>query len=193
MRAKAKLLTAGTIALLTLAGVAGSVAHGQMTSKGYAPDAVSGEGKIRVPDNFRTDYIMLGAWSVAGDVDTGSETGLHLVYAPREAVEGFRRDGAFPDGTVLVKELLNGKSEDLTTGRATSATSTAGYFVMVKDTQGRFPGNKNWGDGWGWSFFEAGNTLEATTTDYRAECLSCHLPAQDSDLVYDYAYPILRN
>lgn len=193
MQNTARLLTVGAVALLTLAGVAGSAAFGQMTKQDYAEGVVSEEGAIRVPENFRTDYIMLGAWSVAGDVDTGGEVGLHVVYAPRSAVDGYRKNGRFPDGTVLVKELFNGKTEALTTGEATSATETAGYFVMVKDSKGRFAGNKNWGDGWGWSFFNANNTTEAVTKDYKAECLACHEPARASDLVYDYAYPVLRN
>lgn len=193
MRKTARLLTLGAVALFTFAGVAGSVAFGQMTKKDYAEGVVSNEGAIRVPENFRTDYIMLGAWSVAGDVDTGGEVGLHVVYAPRSAVEGYRRNGRFPDGTVLVKELFNGKTEALTTGEATSASDVAGYFVMVKDSKGRFPDNKNWGDGWGWSFFNANDKTQAVTKDYRAECLACHEPARESDLVYDYAYPVLRN
>ncbi len=193
MRKTARLLTVGAVALFTLAGMIGSAANGQMVAKGYAEGVVSDSGAIRVPDNFRTDYIMLGAWSVAGDVDTGGEVGLHVVYAPRDAVEAYRRDGSFPDGTVLVKELFNGKTEALTTGEATSAAETAGYFVMVKDTKGRFPENKNWGDGWGWSFFNADNRTEAVTEDYKAECLACHEPARASDLLYDYAYPVLKN
>jgi hypothetical protein len=31
------------------------------------------------------------------------------------------------------------------------------WFVMVKDSKGSFPGNDLWGDGWGWSWFDAGN------------------------------------
>ena len=115
-----------------------------------------------------------------------------MVYAPRRVVEVFRKTGAFPDGAVLVKELLNGKTEALTTGEATSATSTAGYFVMVKDAKGRFPGNPLWGDGWGWAFFNADDRARTVTEDYQAECLACHEPARPTDLVYDYAYPVLR-
>ena len=121
--------------------VAAGTAYGQMADHSFADGVVSPDGSIRVPQAFRTDYVMLGAWSVAGDVDTGGAVGLHVVYAPRDAVEAYRETGAFPDGTVLVKELFNGNTEFLTTGEATSAASTAGYFVMVKDSEGRFPGN----------------------------------------------------
>lgn len=176
------------VALLIAAGAA----YSQMGAKPYAEGIVSEDGAIRVPDNFRTDYVMLGAWSVAGDVDTGAAVGLHVVYAPRAAVDAYRRTGAFPDGTVLVKELLNGRTEDLTTGEATSAESTAGYFVMVKDTEGRFPGNPLWGDGWGWSFFTADDRVQTATNDYEADCLACHEPVRATDLVYDYAYPVLK-
>lgn len=179
-------------ALIVMAFVVVTWANlGQTTDVPYADGIVSDRGDIRVPDNFRTDYAMLGAWSVAGDVDTGTETGLHVVYSQRSTVDAYRETGQFPDGAVLVKELFNGKTESLTTGEATSAASTAGYFVMVKDAEGRFPDNPLWGDGWGWSFFAADDTQSTQSTDYVADCLSCHEPVRSSDLVYSYAYPVL--
>ncbi|MGY3618158.1 hypothetical protein [Bradyrhizobium sp. USDA 10063] len=36
----------------------------------------------------------------------------------------------------------------VTTGTVSSTGTLAGWFVMVKDNVGRFPGNKLWGDGW---------------------------------------------
>src|SRR3546814_10636917 len=62
---------------------------------------------------------------------------------------------------------------------------------MVKDDTNRFSGNPLWGDGWGWSFFEAGAPDEPVTQDYQAECLACHEPARDTDLVYVRGYPVL--
>jgi len=63
---------------------------------------------------------------------------------------------------------------------------------MVKDSQGRFPGNPLWGDGWGWSFFGADDRTKPVTTDYRADCLGCHEPARATDLIYSRAYPVLQ-
>lgn len=148
-------------------------------------------GKITVPEGFRTSYEFLGAWSVAGDADTGGEVGQHVVYASPGTIAAFRETGAFPDGTILVKELFNGKTEDLTTGTATSAGSVAGYFVMVKDAAGAEAGPL-WGDGWGWAFFSAQDRQTTVTKDYKGECLACHEPVRDRDLVYSYAYPVLR-
>ena len=187
---KAGLALCVTIVALFVAALSAGRADSMIPA--FEPAAVDATGKIRVPANFRTDYVMLGAWSVEGDADTSGGVGLHVVYAPRAAVDGYRRTGRFPDGTVLVKELFNGKTETLTTGEATSAGGVAGYFVMVKDTKGRFPQNKLWGDGWGWSFFKADDPVNTVSTDYKADCLACHQPARSSDLVYDYAYPVLK-
>ena len=177
--------------ILAFALVVGAT-YGHVAGKEYAQGVVAADGSMHVPENFRTDYVMLGSWAVTGDADTGDSIGLHVVYAPKSAVEVYRRTGKFPDGTVLVKELFNGKTENLTTGKATSAASGAGYFVMVKDDKGRFPGNPLWGDGWGWSFFNADNTRRTITKDYRKECLGCHVPARSTDFVYVDAYPVLK-
>ena len=152
--------------------------------------------EILVPDNFRTSFEFLGAWAVANDADSsdadsGSAVGQHIVYASPGNIAAYRQSGQFPDGTVLVKELFNGKTEDLTTGTATSAAEVTGYFVMVKDAEGRYEGPL-WGDGWGWAFFNPDDPKTTVTTDYEAECLACHEPVRDRDLVYSYAYPVLQ-
>lgn len=170
-----------------------SMAPSMMTMQTpFAGGYVADNGDIRVPENFRMDYVMLGSWSVEGDADTGGDIGLHVVYAPKEAVIEYRKTGAFPDGTVIVKELFTGETESLTTGKATRAKDLAGYFVMVKDTQNRFPDHPLWGDGWGWAFFGADDTMKTTSTDYRNDCLACHEPARGTDFLYTSAYPVLE-
>lgn len=178
---------------LALIGLLLTAAVTVQSADTFADGAVDKNGVIRVPDNFRTQYAMLGAWSVAGDADTGGGVGLHIVYAPHDAVDAYRQTGSFPSGTVLVKELFNGHTAELTTGTATRADSVAGYFVMVKDNDGRFPGNPLWGDGWGWSFFAADNRMTTASTDYQKDCLGCHEPARATDLVYSDGYPLLAN
>ena len=57
----------------------------------------------------------------------------------------------------LVKEALKVKSATMTTGAAQWAGDINIWFVMVKDTQGRFKGNPHWAQGWGWALYEAKN------------------------------------
>jgi hypothetical protein len=150
---------------------------------------VGEDGSITVPkDDYRKDWSYLGAFSVLGEEGAAE---LHVVYTQPASVEAYRETGQFPDGTVLVKELYEGASDDLTTGRVSWSGKSAGWFVMVKDSQDRFPGNSLWGDGWGWAFFEAGAPDTPVTVDYRDECLACHEPARDTGLVYIRGYPSL--
>ena len=57
---------------------------------------------------------------------------------------------------------------------ARCAGTFSGWFVMVKDNVGRFSGNKLWGDGWGWSWFDATNPQKTTSTGYTTDCQPCH-------------------
>lgn len=68
-------------ALILALGLVVGATYGQVASKGYAQGVVAADGSIHVPENFRTDYVMLGAWSVTGDADTAGDIGLHVVYA----------------------------------------------------------------------------------------------------------------
>jgi len=62
----------------------------------------------------------------------------------------------------------------------------------VKDSAGRHPGNALWGDGWGWSWFDAANPTKTTSTDYKLNCKSCHVPAHATDWIYVDGYPALK-
>lgn len=93
---------------------------------------------------------------------------------------------------MLVKEVFSAATGDMTTGTVSHADKLSGWFVMMKDSKGRFPGNRLWGDGWGWSWFNVDNPLKTTSTDYAADCQSCHIPVQPTDWIYVHGYPPLR-
>ena len=135
---------------------------------------------MRVPSEYQTTYQMLGTWAVAADGTPGSKE-MHVVYASPGGIVSFRKDGHFADGTVLVKEVYEATTSEMTTGSVSTAQHLKGWFVMVKDSVGRYPGNKLWGDGWGWAWFDAAHPLKTTSTDYATDCQSCHVPAQASD------------
>src|SRR6516164_8729835 len=107
--------------------------------------------------------------------------------------DAYRKDGRFPDGTVLVKEVFQTATGDMTTGTVSHAETLKGWFVMMKDSKGRHAGNKLWGDGWGWSWFDADSPSKTTSTDYKTDCQSCHVPARASDWIYVSGYPPLRD
>src|SRR5712672_999720 len=153
-----KVLGSGIAGISIMLAVA---ARGQM-NPATASDAVAGEvvadasGNLRVPKAYRTTYQFLGSWAVAADQGQGSKE-LHVVYASPGTITAYRRDGHFPDGTVLVKEVHFAATGQMTTGTVSHADKLRGWFVMVKDSLGRYPGNNMWGDGWGWGWFDAAN------------------------------------
>ncbi len=151
---------------------------------------VSKDGAISRPTDYRDTFQFLGTFAVATKPDKPVDE-LHVVYARPEDVKAYRRDGKFPDGAVLVKEITNVGSEQLTTGQSHWATHVKIWFVMIKDSKGRFPDNDLWGDGWGWALFTAKEPARNVATDYSTDCRTCHIPARQDDWVYVRGYPAL--
>jgi Cytochrome P460 len=184
------------IAMAGISALIAVAAYGQKDVAGSsnAPKAETVDdaaGNLHVPDAYRTTYQSLGSWAVGADQGQGSKE-LHVVYASPGTIAAYRQDGHFPDGAVLVKEVYQAATQPMTTGTVSHADTLKGWFVMVKDSNGRHAGNKLWGDGWGWSWFDAANPSKTTSTDYLVDCKSCHLPAQASNWVYVAGYPPLK-
>jgi hypothetical protein len=180
-------IAAATIVMVGY-GVMKAVAAADPSS---AATVVDTGGNLRVPQDYRTTYQLLGSWAIATDEGRGSKE-LHVVLASPGSIEAYRKDGHFPNGTVLVKEVFKTATEEMTTGTVSRADVLKGWFVMVKDGAGRHSGHALWGDGWGWSWFDAADPSKTTSTNYKSDCLSCHVPAQASDWVYVDGYPALK-
>lgn len=152
---------------------------------------VDGDGRITRPVGIREDWTFLGAWTLPDKKDDG----MHIVYTQPGVAEEFRKNGGkFPDGAVIVKEVRSIRSEPMTTGPdVIHATDEALWFVMIKNDKGRFPGNPNWGEGWGWALFKADRPSVNVSSDYKTDCLGCHIPAKPTDWIYTRGYPVLEN
>lgn len=200
--AVAALVIGGYAAMVAL--LASSAADRVQADDVMAIEAVAdAHGNLRVPGDFREKYEFLGSWAVAGDEPPGAAE-LHAVYASPGTIAAYRDDGHFPDGTVLVKEVYRAATAEMTTGTVSHADSLRGWFVMVRDRNGRYPENETWGDGWGWAWFDAGGPSTpsrnlpvegggaAATGDYRDNCRPCHAPAQATEWIYAKGYPPLN-
>jgi len=150
-------------------------------------DLVDAKGNIRKPADYRDRYQVLGVYTVLDP--KGNE--MHYTYASPGTAEFYRQNKRFADGTVLVKDVLATSHTRLTTGDAHWAEGTKVWFVMIKDDKGRFPGNPLWGNGWGWALFKSDAPDTQIATDFKKDCLGCHIPAQETDWVYVNGYPVL--
>jgi len=152
---------------------------------------VDTNGNLRVPADYRTAYHFLGSWAVAAGEGEGSKE-IHVVYASTGTIAAYRKDGRFPDGSVLVKEVFETTTGPMTTGTVSYAKILKGWFVMMKDSKNSHPDNMLWGDGWGWSWFDAAMPSKTTSTNYKVDCQTCHVPARASDWIYVQGYPALK-
>jgi hypothetical protein len=186
------ILVVGLVSSLAVsAAVYGQLGPSSATNGLRMEGVVDANGNLRVPADYRTAYQFLGNWAVAADQGQGSKE-VHVVYASPGAIAAYRKDGRFPDGSVLVKEVFAATTSTMTTGNVSHAQNLKGWFVMMKDSKNSHPDNKLWGDGWGWSWFDAPNPLKSTSTDYKVDCLTCHVPARATDWIYVQGYPPLK-
>ena len=178
------------LTLLTVFSI-GLLMSSQAEEKGSFSPYVDSEGNITRPDDFREKWTYLGSWVHPED----AKSGMHNVYTEPGVAEKYKENGGkFPDGAVLVKEVLSEASQDMTTGKGVLyAENKVLWFVMVKDEKGRFPDNPKWGDGWGWALYYADDPSKDVSEDYKKDCLGCHVPAKTTDWVYVNGYPVLKS
>jgi hypothetical protein len=149
------------------------------------------QGNLRVPENYRAHFEYLGTWSIAASGNPGAKE-MHIVFASPGTVSAYKRSKTFPDGTVLIKEVVQTTTEPMTTGTVSRYSHLLGWFVMQKDSKNTHAGNALWGDGWGWSWFDADKPTKTTSMDYKKDCLPCHQPAKSTDWIYLQGYPTLQ-
>jgi hypothetical protein len=189
--------TSMTVAIAVAAALVGSavtlmLANGSNSRNGATrASVVDATGNLRVPENYRTLYQPLGSWAIAADSGRSSKE-MHDVYASPGAIDAYREAGHFPDGTVLIKEVFGTSTTAMTTGTVSHPARLKGWFVMVRDSRNTRQVNSLWGDGWGWSWFDANKPSKTTSTNYKTDCQGCHLPARTSDWIYTSGYPILN-
>ena len=174
--------------------------------KPFAPNVDVKTGAISVPENY-TEWPTLGTWVHAHTGEKLEKMGpgaheYHVVYTQPETLRYYKKRGRFPDGAVLVKELLHAETMPMTTGPAVAhGTTINGWFVLVRDTKGRHKDSPLWGDGWGWSLFNADDPKHTVSKNYKTDCIPCHTPAKqlaprnakkDDKWIYTLGYPVLQ-
>ena len=169
------------------------LALGNQPAKPQARNSFNGfalvdkSGNIRKPTDYR-DLTKLSALTSCS-IQRGESDAPNLRIDG--AAEYYRRNKKFADGTVLVKEVFGTDHAQMTTGDAHWAKDTKVWFVLIKDSKGRYLHNPLWGDGWGWALFKSDAPNKQVATDYKKDCLGCHIPAKTDDWIYVKGYPVL--
>ncbi len=176
------------LSLLLVLAFSGSL-YAATPAKDFSP-YVNAQGEISLPSEYRQSWSHLGSWLIADAAAPGY--GFHDVYVQSGSLDYYLQHNEFPDGAVLIKEVRDIKLGAQTTGLAQWAGEIKIWFVMVKDSQNRFPNNSHWAEGWGWALFD--KTSGKNISDgFSASCKACHLPAQPQDWIFTGGYPSLRS
>ena len=97
--------------------------------------------------------------------------GIHHFYANDTALEGYRT-GRFPDGSILVDDLLEAKEA----AGVTTEGSRRRVAVMAKDAE-RYRAT----GGWDFEIFKGDNQAEGSLDlKEKAACFACHQKGHDS-------------
>lgn len=160
--------------------------------------AFTPDGKMKLPTGYR-EWVFLGSPLTPNALNGGKATfpEFHNVYVERRNFDAYQKTGDFPEGTVLVKELVLLEKPAFPDG-SQQAPSGRGYFdgkfncmdVSVKDTKKYAKTN-------GWGYYTFGHhpePCEATAEEKPvAECAGCHLAnVAKTDMTYIQFYPVLQ-
>jgi len=156
-----------------------------------SPDAKFAEdGQLLRPEGYR-EWVYVGTPLTPNDMNNGKAAfpEFHNVYINPKAYKVWKESGVFPEGTILVKELVSVGSK--------AAVSGAGYFMgdfigleaTVKSKK-HFPGEPN-----NWAYFSFGklpNLSAQAKAQATTDCASCHKASAADDMVFTQYYPVLR-
>ena len=191
--------TASVVAALI--GASAAVSHnGSFAQQAKQPGGAqyTPDGKMKVPTGYR-EWMFLGSPLTPNALNGGKASfpEFHNVYVERSNFDAYMKTGTFPEGTVLVKELVLLQKPTFPDG-SQQEPSGRGYFdgafngmdVSVKDSKKFTKSN-------GWGYFTFGHhalPYEPTAAESSlAECAGCHLAnVAKTDMTYVQFYPVLQ-
>lgn len=183
---KPALVFALAVAATLLVALVGAAAGLAQTGDAN-PDAArfDAQGRFIPPTDYR-DWIFLSSGVDMSYSDAPAmPSGLMFdnVFVPRPAYEAFKRDGVWPDKTVMILENRAGADKGSINRRGLFQTGgIMGMEAHVKDTA-RFQG--------GWGFFNVGSGKPAKMLPYDAACYACHRDHAAVDTTFVQFYPTL--
>ena len=148
------------------------------------------KGELLRPFSYR-EWVYVGTPLTPNDLNPPEAAfpEFHNVYIHPDDFDHWKKMGMFPDGTVIVKELVTVSSKQAVSGSGYFMGEFVGLEVTIKDSK-RFknePGN--------WAYFSFGHSYPLADTAAAfptAACNSCHEASAADDFVFTQYYPVLR-
>lgn len=154
-----------------------------------APVRFNQDEQLERPEGYRR-WPHVGTPLTPNDMNGGQAPfpEFHSVYINPAALDHYEATGAFPDGTVMIKELVSVGAKRASSGHGYFMGEFIGLEASVKDKV-RFPDEPG-----NWAYFSFGHELPLKPTarpQPTANCNVCHGGAADHDFVFTQYYPVL--
>lgn len=148
------------------------------------------DGSLNRPIGYR-EWVYVGTPLTPNELNGGEAPfpEFHSVYINRKGWDAYRSTGKFPDGTVLIKELVSVGSKQASSGNGYFMGEFIGLEAAVKDSR-RFPKEPGY-----WAYFSFGHSYplaKATKAQKIETCAACHQKLAAEDFVFSQYYPVLR-
>lgn len=152
------------------------------------PQYVDGNQLVR-PEGYH-EWVFAGSslgMSYSKDSEYNSQPDFHNVYISPVAYREFRATGTFPEGTVLVLEIVASGGNASINKEGKFEDKILGIEASVKDSK-HFPEK--------WAYFsfigDNGEALSKAKPFPKDACWSCHDQHAEVDNVFVQFYPVLR-
>ena len=146
-----------------------------LTSMALALPAIAADPLVPYPAGYRNWHHVKSMVIDQGHPLYEAFGGIHHLYANPKAVAGYK-SGKFPNGAVIVFDLLEAKSAD----NAVTEGTRKVVGVMHKDAK-KYAST----GGWGFEGFAGGDRKNRVVRDNAAgACFACHEPQKDHDYVF---------
>lgn len=148
-------------------------------------------GELTLPQDYR-QWVFVGAPLTPNDMNNGKAAfpEFHHVYIDVPSFASYRKTGKFPDGTMLIKELVKVGSKNAVSGNGYFPGEFIGVAAAVKDGK-RFAQEPGY-----WAYFsfmgDDGKALATAAPLPTAACNGCHQNNAAEDWVFTQYYPVLR-
>ncbi len=187
-----KLLNRLILVLCVTSVLASFVPNALAAEKISRPYKFDKSGNLEQPKGYR-EWIFVGSPVTPNDMNSGKAAfpEFHHVYIPSDAYNVYKSTGAFPNGTILVKELLSVGDKQAPSGKGYFNGDFIGLEATIKDTK-RFkdePGN--------WAYFSFTTPIgqphkKIAKAFGKNKCNFCHQAFAKDDWVFTQYYPVLR-
>jgi hypothetical protein len=174
-----------------------SPAHAQASASHYEAQYDASGQMLLPPDNIWRTWIFLGDPFTPNALNNGAANfpEFHNVYMQPWAYEEYLKTNAFPEGTIMFKELQLTLPPPQFPDGSRNEPSGRGYFpgafnggdVTVKDT-------KRYAATGGWGYFDFNHfepKAKMTGVQPKEKCAFCHIASAKKDEVWTQFYRLL--